>query len=766
MRRQAGGWIGRGGRRMWCRAQNVKREEMTMITLSHLPSFIHGTTCRKVLDCASPLALCRGELSRPKRQRTAAVQNASAFTASTVLALIASCAFAAAAFGGVEQTVSDLIPKLAAQNVEDRYGPQMELQAVAAHASRPGAAAERAELSKVLAAKASDATVPQPARVWIVRQLEYIGAAEAVPALTALLAEQDAELKECARRALEKNPSPAASDTLRAALEKGGETAWRIGLIQSLGERGDKNSVELIKPYVKSNDTGTVACSALGKIATDGAITALWTAYDGSVPGAADGLVIAGNRLLAAHQAAQAEAAFRRLYLAGVPRPGAPAQSVNQPAAAFPVRRAALMGLAAANAKDVRQLIQADLQSKDPQLELAAVEATTVMCGKERVGEALAPLLPGLSPTAKVYVLRTLGPASEKQVVAAVDDPDEQVQLAALERLGQIGSAVAVPVVVKAASTDSSPMQKAAVAALARMPGRDAGPAIANAASQGEARTRATAIQALAARNDTSVLPALMKYAGESDSTVSHAAFAALGKLGGDSELEGLAKLALKGQTPGAGQVLQEVASRAHDKAAAAQRLLALTRGAEPQQLPMLFETLTILGGTEAMNAVAKYASGTNEQVKDAAIRALASWPDFGATQPLLVIAADPNTSRVHSVLAIQAIVRLVKASDKEPAAARVQAAQAAMNACNRDQEKKLVVSAFASVPDAQAAEAIKALLRDPNLKREAGLAGITLAEALSKKDKPAAQALAQAIKEANVSEDLNRKAEAMLIRN
>jgi hypothetical protein len=51
-------------------------------------------------------------------------------------------------------------------------------------------------------------------------------------------------------------------------------------------------------------------------------------------------------------------------------------------------------------------------------------------------------------------------------------------------------------------------------------------------------------------------------------------------------------------------------------------------------------------------------------------------------------------------------------------------------------------------------------------LKREAGLAGITLAEALSKKDKPAAQALAQAIKEANVSEDLNRKAEAMLIRN
>ena len=55
------------------------------------------------------------------------------------------------------------------------------------NAARPGAEAERAELAKVLAAKATDAAVPQPARVWVVRQLEYIGAAESVPALTTLL---------------------------------------------------------------------------------------------------------------------------------------------------------------------------------------------------------------------------------------------------------------------------------------------------------------------------------------------------------------------------------------------------------------------------------------------------------------------------------------------------------------------------------------------------------------------------------------------------
>src|ERR1017187_7430573 len=101
-----------------------------------------------------------------------------------LLATVSLCALALVAFAGVEEAINDLIPRLAAAKVEDRYGAQMELQHLAANAARPGAEAERAELAKILAAKATDAAVPQPARVWIVRQLEYIGAAESVPALT------------------------------------------------------------------------------------------------------------------------------------------------------------------------------------------------------------------------------------------------------------------------------------------------------------------------------------------------------------------------------------------------------------------------------------------------------------------------------------------------------------------------------------------------------------------------------------------------------
>ena len=682
----------------------------------------------------------------------------------SLLVLLACCAFAPAAFAGVEQTVNDLIPKLAAQKVEDRYGPQMELQSLAAKAARPGAEVERAELAKILAARAVDTTVPQPARVWIVRQIEYIGAAESVAALAKLLDAQDAELRECARRALEKNPDPAAGEHLRAALKQGGETAWRIGLIQSLGERGDPRAVALISGQLSRKETALAAVSALGKIADPNAVTALWEAYDGRVAGAADGLIMAGNRLLSGGiLKASAKDIFKRLYLAGATQWGATQPAAKEPLAPVQVRSAALIGWATADPDSARDFIEDALQQKQPELQFAAVTAATVALGKAKVSSALALLLPKLPPTAKTCVLPALDASAENDIIAAAGDSEKMVQLAALERLGQIGGALSVPVLVKIASENASGRQKVAAGALTKICGPGVNSAIAKQAGEGDAAARAAAIEALAGRNDKGCLPALVKYASEGDPVVSGAACAALGKLATDNELEGLARLRLSGKAPGVEAALRAVASRSKDKAAVARKLIALARTVEAQQQAVLFEALTILGGSEALATVSGATASPNDELRDAAIRALANWPDFPATQPLLAIAADPKAMRVHSVLAIQGVVRLVKSSDKEPAGARLEAAVAAMKAANRDEEKRLVLSAFASVPDAKAADAIKPFLRDSKLQAEAGLAGVTLAEALLKTDKPAARNLAQAIKEAGLSEDLARKADAIL---
>jgi HEAT repeat protein len=285
-------------------------------------------------------------------------------------------------------------------------------------------------------------------------------------------------------------------------------------------------------------------------------------------------------------------------------------------------------------------------------------------------------------------------------------------------------------------------------------------------AGEGEVKSRAAAIHALADRNDSAALPALLKFASDSDAGVSGAACAALGRMGTDKEIEPLGRLVLDGKTPGAEAALHAVAGRARDKAEAAKKLVAMaqtTTAAQPQGLAAVFKTLIVLGGGEALNSISQSAASANPEVKDAAIRALANWPDFAAAKSLLAIAAAPNTTQVHNVLALQGVVRLVKSSDHEPAAARLDAAQAAWSAARRNEEKKLVLSAVASIPLAASAEFIKPLLKDPNFKSEAGLAGMALAEGLLKTDKPAAKALAQAVKDASPSAETGGKADAIL---
>ena len=329
---------------------------------------------------------------------------------------------------------------------------------------------------------------------------EYIGAAESVPALTTLLKGQDAELKECARRALEKNPAPAVTETLRKALAESWDTHLTPGLIQALGERRDSESVHIImsqmaKTHLVTKIVADAALSALGKIADPKAIAFLQMYYDTNPSDVGMALVIAGNRLLSSGDKAGAKDIFGKLYLAGTTaQAGADSEAAKLPAAPIQIRSVALIGWAAADPNSVRPFIEAALQQSQPELQFAAVSATSVAYGAAGLTGALAPLLSKLSPTARTYVLRVLDASAEKQLMTAATDPEETVRIAALERLGQIGRAASIPVLFQAATAGSGSTQKAAVAALARIPDPGAGAAIVKLAEQGDVKSRAVEI--------------------------------------------------------------------------------------------------------------------------------------------------------------------------------------------------------------------------------------------------------------------------------
>ena len=126
----------------------------------------------------------------------------------------------------------------------------------------------------------------------------------------------------------------------------------------------------------------------------------------------------------------------------------------------------------------------------------------------------------------------------------------------------------------------------------------------------------------------------------------------------------------------------------------------------------------------------------------------------------------DPHVTKVQNILAIQGVARLVKAADRESATNRVDTAVKAIKAAARDEEKKLLLSALASVPDRSAAQMLKPYLLVPRFQQDAALAAMNLAESLRKSDRATARELAKMVKDAAVSPELTRRADAILKRN
>jgi HEAT repeat protein len=119
----------------------------------------------------------------------------------------------------------------------------------------------------------------KPARIWLIKQCQHIGREECVDTVAQSLDDDDHQIRDAARRALTDNPSPAANAALLAAAGKA-TGSFRVGLINSLGYRGDSDSVDSLASWLGDKDALTVAAAAnaLGKIANERAGKALKSA--------------------------------------------------------------------------------------------------------------------------------------------------------------------------------------------------------------------------------------------------------------------------------------------------------------------------------------------------------------------------------------------------------------------------------------------------------------------------------------------------------
>lgn len=178
--------------------------------------------------------------------------------------------------------------------------------------TRNDPAARKEIESKLLAVLQSN--TPRDAKDYACRQLRTMGTAASVPVLEKLLA--DAELSHMARYALERIPEPQAGQALERQLRKLSGNL-KVGVISSIGTRGQATSVAALRPLLKDPDDAVAraAAVALGRIGSVEANKALASAtpHGALVAVFADASLCCAEKLVAASQTREAKATYERL---------------------------------------------------------------------------------------------------------------------------------------------------------------------------------------------------------------------------------------------------------------------------------------------------------------------------------------------------------------------------------------------------------------------------------------------------------------------
>ncbi|WP_414660966.1 family 16 glycoside hydrolase [Horticoccus sp. 23ND18S-11] len=628
-----------------------------------------------------------------------------------------------------------------------------------------GAAAspDPAQTRQLLTVVTSAAPVAERARA--LQQLALVATPDAVPALAALLG--DEQLGQYARDGLELIPGEAAAAALRAALGTLQGNAL-VGVVNSLGLKRDPGAVEALRRL--GTERGAVAAPAallaLGRIGTPEATRALEQVLSGGPaelrPAAAESLILCADRALQ-----DGLPAVARTWLTAVRQADVPA----------PLRLTATRGLILAGGPEGRALLLEQLRSgKSEQVGMAL--RTLRDLPDAGTTSALVGALDGLEPPLQPLVLRALVDRGGDGVLPAVESRAAtgtgEIQVEALHGLGRIGRASSVPILLNVVRTSSSDAAvSAALAALARIEAADTAARILALLPAVEPALRVRLIAVLGERKAVEANGELLRLAGGTDAAVAQAAWRALGLSATPADLPSLIRLAVTARDDAertlADRAIVTTAMKLLEPGRRADAVLSAFRAAtDPVEKAALLRPLgailrTMGGSHEAFFAVRESLKDQAAGVRDAAVSCLADWPDASPTTTLLELALKPATPPAQREIALRGAVRLATAvaagRERSPLNAHAVLVQA-NQAVRTDAEKMMIVSALGSLRHPEAVTMLRPYLDDPAVQTEARLALVQVAQALGGAKEPGElRRLLEQIAVKDADEDVRRRA-------
>jgi HEAT repeat protein len=174
-----------------------------------------------------------------------------------------------------------------------------------------------------------------------------------------------------------------------------------------------------------------------------------------------------------------------------------------------------------------------------------------------------------------------------------------------------------------------------------------------------------------------------------------------------------------------------------------------------------LLRTLRSAGGPKALQTVQAAAADSEPAVQDTALRVLCDWPTPDAL-PQVADLVKTGPSKTIKILALRGFVRLVPQQDA-PEAKKFEALKEALALAERHEEKRLVLSALGNVATADALALVASHLEDSNLKEEACLAAVAIAEKLVSSHRPEVAAAMGKVAKLTANQKLAARANALV---
>jgi len=607
----------------------------------------------------------------------------------------------------------------------------------------------RAKLHRRLAGVlASDATLA--GKHFVCRQLAALGTDEDVPALAAMLL--DEKTSDMARFALVRLSSPSAIAALRSALPRArGKVSF--GLINSLGELRDPKSVAALEPFLRSSDQAAAASAAraLGKIGGPQAASLL-SAAPVQDPAIADACLRCAQQLTASDSREARAKLYRTVYA------GSPSKRL---------RTAALGALAEDGDRESLRLMVEILAGEDEELCRLAASFVRRTQSVETL-DALTAEMPALPGETQVLLLNILADRGESRVLATMleagQSEHDQVRLAALRGLGQVGNASAVALLCRLLSSGSDQEQAVALESLTRLRGPDVDRAIVSTMEGKDASTRAALIRGLGRRRAANATPAVLSAANDADPSVRVEALKALAVLAQPDDVPKIIALLLRAeQRAERDEAANAIVAVSRRTPAAGQRsqapLKALHNAQNAKVKALLLSVLGRIADEGAQEALIAAIGDDNHGVQAAAIRSLSRWPTDAPIDALIGAARSARGVK-EQILATRACIDLARSRQAQRKPGDTLAILAkAMNAASRNDEKKMILGAASSLATLDALAFVEGHLADVAIRQEACAAAIAVADAAGHTDPGRATAALDRVMKLASGDDARRRA-------